>query len=118
MLRLILTFVVALGMQLGAFASDWANAPVKTLGLYKAYADSAIIFDRNVDVSSIPNVVGQFLKSTVDRCAERAAKAGNSAQSIGSMRGLWLEWARLVALKQQGLMPSNWQAEFTLIPNA
>jgi hypothetical protein len=101
-----------------AQAQMWTNAPVRELKLYKTYGDSAEIFDRTVNVASLTNGVGKFLEATVDDCAARAKKAGNSAQSIGSMRGRWLEWAVLVALKREGITPAYWQAEFTKVPNA
>ena len=103
---------------LALLALAWTNAPVRELQLYKTYGESAVIFDKTVHVAGITNGVGAFLKITVDQSAARAAKAGYSAQSIGSMRGRWLEWALLVALKQQELTPSYWQAEFTAVPNA
>jgi hypothetical protein len=105
-------------LLLAFLAISWTNAPVRELNLYKTYGDSAAMFDRTVNVASLTNGVGKFLESTVDGCAARAEKAGNSPQSIGSMRGRWLEWALLVALKQQGITPSYWQAEFTKVPNA
>ena len=100
------------------FAADWTNAPVRELHLYKNYGDSAELFDANVNVASITNSVGRFLETTVDRCGELAAKGGRSPQSIASMRGRWLEWALLVALKAKGLTPAYWQAEFVAVPRA
>jgi hypothetical protein len=111
-------FVVMWSLALPAFAGEWTNAPVRELQLFKTYGDSAAIFDRTVKIGSLTNGVGKFLEATVDDCAARAKKAGSSPQSIGSMRGRWLEWAVLVALKQQGITPAYWQAEFTKVPNA
>src|SRR5437867_1335266 len=103
---------------LALLALAWINEPVRELQLYKTYGESAVIFDKTVQMAGITNGVGTFLKITVDKSAERAAKAGYSAQSIGSMRGRWLEWAVLVALKPHGLTPAYWQAEFTAVPDA
>ncbi len=116
--RLILPFVVVLAVQLGAIASDWTNAPVRELKLYKTYGDSAEIFDKTVNVADLDKSVGYFLQHTVDGCRSNAAAHGSSPQSIGSMGGRWLEWAVLVALKAKGLMPAYWQAEFASVPNA
>ena len=78
-----------LTLLLALLSLAWTNTPVRELKLYKTYGDSAEIFDQTVDVAVITNGVGRFLQTTVDRCAERAAKEGRSAQSIASMRGLW-----------------------------
>ncbi len=109
---------VGIVLAIALFALAWTNAPVRELKLYKNYGDSAELFDANVNVASLTNGVGQFLETTVDRCGERAAKQGRSPQSIASMRGRWLEWALLVALKAKGLTPAYWQAEFVAVPRA
>ncbi len=95
----------------------WTNAPVRELKLFKTYGETATIFDGNVNFANLTNGVGLFLKQTVDACRQQAAKEGKSPQSIGSAAGTWLEWAALVALKQRGLLPAYWQAEFTVVPN-
>jgi hypothetical protein len=103
----------ALGSVL-AFATT--DTPMRELNLYRTYGDSADVFDQTADVQSLTNGVGRFLKETIERCAERAAKAGKSPQSIGSMRGRWLEWAVLLALGEKELTPAYWQAEFAAVP--
>lgn len=99
-----------------ALSIGWTNAPVRELKLYKTYGETAQIFDANVRVASLTNGVGVFLKQTVDACRERAAKAGQSPQSIGSAAGHWLEWAVIAALKEHKLTPCWWQAEFAAVP--
>lgn len=99
-------------------SAEWTNAPVRELRLSKIYGDSAEIFDAIVNVAGLTNGVGRFLETTVDRCGERAAKEGRSPQSVASMRGRWLEWAVLVALKSHRLTPAYWQAEFVAVPHA
>jgi len=92
------------------------NGPVRELDLFTKYNDSAEWFDTTVNVASLANGVGPFLKATVDGAAARAAKEGKSPQSIASMRGRWLEWATAVALKERKLVPAYWQAEFVAVP--
>jgi hypothetical protein len=101
-----------------AFAFGWTNAPIRELKLYKTYSDSAQIFDKAVKLSDLNTGVGYFLQHTVNNCRSNAAAQGKSPQSIGSMGGHWLEWAVLIALKQKGLTPAYWQAEFTAVPRA
>jgi hypothetical protein len=93
------------------------NGPVRELGLYTKYSESAEWFDTTVNIASLTNGVGAFLKASVDAAAERAAKAGKSPQSIASMRGRWLEWATLIALRERKLTPAYWQAEFAAVPH-
>jgi hypothetical protein len=93
-----------------------AAGPVRELGLYTKYNDSAEWFDTTVNTASLTNGVGAFLKASVDGAAARAAKEGKSPQSIASMRGRWLEWATLIALKERKLVPAYWQAEFVAVP--
>jgi len=100
-----------------AAALSSTNGPVRELGLFTKYNESAARFDATVNVSSLANGVGVFLKATVDSAAALAEKDGKSPQSIGSMRGRWLEWATLVALKERKLVPAYWQAEFAAVPH-
>jgi hypothetical protein len=93
-----------------------AAGPVRDLGLYTRYGDTARTFDQTVQVAGITNGVGVFLKQTVDGCRQLAAKDGKSPQSIGSAAGHWLEWATIVALREQKLTPVYWQAEFAVVP--
>ncbi len=93
------------------------NGPVRELGLYTKYNESAEWFDVTVTLASLTNGVGAFLKTTLDNAAERAAKAGKSPQSLGSMRGRWFEWATLIALRERKLTPAYWQAEFAAVPH-
>lgn len=116
--RSILLVIVAFAVQVGAFATDWTNAPVRELKLFKKYGDSAEIFDKTVNLADLDKGVSHFLMRTVDNCRSNAAAHGSSPQSIGSMGGRWLEWAVLVALKAKGLTPAYWQAEFDSVPNA
>lgn len=94
----------------------WTKAPVRELGLYKTYGETAHTFDASVNIAGITNGVGLFLKQTVDACRERAVKDDKSPQSIGSAAGHWLEWSVIVALKQQQITPAYWQAEFATVP--
>jgi hypothetical protein len=104
-------------LSLLAFLCPLANAgPVRKLGLYTNYGDTAQIFDDNVQTSGLTNRVGLFLKQTLDSCRARATKDGKSPSSIGSAAGHWLEWSLLVALKEQKLTPAYWQAEFVVVP--
>lgn len=93
-----------------------ADGPVRNLGLYTRYGETAEIFDATVNTAGLTNSVGSFLKQTVDACRAQAAKDGKSPSSIGSAAGHWLEWAVIVALKEHKLTPIWWQAEFTSIP--
>ncbi len=93
-----------------------ADGPVRTLGLYSRYGETAEIFDASVNVTGLTNGVGSFLKQTVDSCRKRAAENGQSPSSIGSAAGHWLEWAVIVALKEHKLTPIWWQAEFASVP--
>jgi len=98
-------------------ASPATNTPLRDLGLFTKYGESAEFFDDAVIATPPTNNIGVFLKSVVDTATTRATNDGKSAQSIGSMRGHWLEWATLVALKRRGLTPAYWQAEFATVPN-
>ena len=98
-------------------ASAATNAPVRELGIVRAYGDSAEIFDHSVNLADLDKGVGVFLLHTIQSCRSNAAAQGKSPQSIASMGGNWLEYATLVALKHQGLTPAYWQAEFTAVPN-
>ena len=99
------------------FLTLWlAGGPVRELGLYTSYGDTARTFDQQVQVASLTNGVGPFLQQTVNRCRQRAAKDGKSPQSIGSAAGHWLEWATILALREQRLTPIYWQAEFAAVP--
>jgi hypothetical protein len=93
-----------------------AAGPVRELGLYRSYGDTARTFDQTVQIAGMTNGVGPFLKQTVDGCRQRALKDGKSPQSIGSAAGHWLEWATIVALREQKLTPIYWQAEFAAVP--
>lgn len=93
-----------------------AGGPVRELGLYTSYGDTARTFDQTVQIAGMTNGVGPFLKQTVDGCRQRALKDGQSPQSIGSAAGHWLEWATIVALREQKLTPIYWQAEFAAVP--
>jgi len=90
--------------------------PVRELKLAKTYGQTAATFDATVNVASLTNGVGAFLRQTVDACRAQAAKDGQSPQSIGSAAGHWLEWSVFVALKQQKLLPAWLQAEFAAVP--
>ncbi|MCX7886882.1 MAG: hypothetical protein N3B01_06470 [Verrucomicrobiae bacterium] len=90
--------------------------PVRELGLFRKYNTTAALFDQTVSPGILTNGVGVFLKTTVDNAAARAEQQGRSAQSIATMRGRWLEWAVLVALKESKLVPAYWQAEFVSVP--
>jgi len=90
--------------------------PVRELGLFTRYNESAEWFDAVVQPPGVTNGVGAFLKTTVDAAAARAAAEGKSPQSIASMRGRWLEWAVVVALKECRRLPAYWQAEFVAVP--
>ena len=94
----------------------WTNVPVRELRLFKTYGDTARTFDANVNVTGLTNGFGPFLKQTVEACRQQAAKDGQSPQSIGSAAGHWLEWATIVALREQKLTPMYWQAEFAAVP--
>jgi len=98
-------------------ASSVTSVTVREFGLFTKYGESAELFDAAVNTVAPTNSVGVFLKSVVDAATECAAKAGKSPQSVGSMRGRWLEWAALIALKKQNLTPAYWQAEFISVPN-
>lgn len=89
---------------------------VRELGLFTRYNETARFFDETVNVASLSNGVGPFLKASVDNAAAQAQKAGKSPQSIASMRGRWLEWSLLMALKEFKLLPAYWQAEFVAVP--
>jgi len=102
---------------LALLAIGWTNAPVRELNLAKSYGDSAEIFDQSIVPGSVTNGIGQFLLGTVDACRQRAAKAGKSPQSIGSMGGRWLEWATVVALLEHKLSPAYLHAEFSTVPH-
>ncbi len=93
------------------------NSPVRALGIISTYGDSAEIFDHSVNLADLDKGVGYFLLHTIQNCRSNAVARGKSPQSIGSMGGSWLEWATLVALKQQGLTPAYWQTEFVSVPN-
>ena len=101
---------------LASLSVAWTSTPVRELGLYKTYGDTAQTFDTSVNLANLTNGVGSFLKLTVDTCRERTAKEGKSPQSIGSAAGRWFEWAVIVALKDQKLTPLWWQAEFVAVP--
>jgi hypothetical protein len=93
------------------------NSPVRALGILRSYGDSAAIFDQSVNLADLDKGVGVFLLHTIQTCRSNAAVKGKSPQSIGSMGGNWLEYATLVALKDRGLLPAYWQAEFAAVPN-
>jgi hypothetical protein len=93
------------------------NASVRTLGIIRSYGDSAEIFDKSANLMDLDKSVGYFLAHTIENCRSNAATQGKSPSSIGSMGGPWLEWATLVALKEKGLTPVYWQAEFASVPN-
>jgi len=92
------------------------NSPVRALGIISTYGDSAEIFDKSTNLADLDKGVGYFLLHTIETCRSNAAVQDKSPQSIGSMGGSWLEWATLIALKQQGLTPVYWQAEFASVP--
>jgi hypothetical protein len=92
------------------------NSPVRALGIISSYGDSAEIFDKSANLADLDKSVGYFLSHTIDTCRSNAAAEGKSPQSIGSMGGSWLEWATLVALKEEKLLPAYWQAEFAKVP--
>lgn len=100
---------------LDSFAAT--NAPVRELGIVRTYGDSAEIFDKTVNLGDLDKGVGYFLLHTIENCRSNAAAHGKSPQSIATMGGNWLEYAVLVALKENKLTPAYWQAEFTVVPN-
>jgi hypothetical protein len=97
------------------FAST--NAPVRELGIIHSYGDAAQIFDHSVSLADLDKGAGYFLLRAIENCRSNAAAQGKSPQSIGSMSGSWLEWATLIALKNKGLTPAYWQAEFATVPD-
>lgn len=106
-----------IAVLLALLSIGWTNAPVRELKLSKSSNEAAIYFDSTVNVAGITNGVGSFLKTTVETAAAKAAKDGKNPQSLGSMRGRWLEWATFVALKQHGVLPAYSQAEFAAVPH-
>ena len=117
---LVATLVVVLAGALGAVHAE-TNAPVrplKQLGILTSYGESARIFDQSVDLRDLGQGVGKFIHRTVQNCRSNAAAQGKSPSSIGSMSGNWLEYALLLALREQQLTPAYWQAEFKAVPNA
>lgn len=111
MLTRLLLFVL-----LPALVHAATNAPIQALKLTRSYGPAAQIFDVSVNTANLTNGVGRFLQATVDSCRRAAEERGKSPQSIGSMGGSWLEFAVLIALKEQGLVPAYWQAEFAKVP--
>jgi hypothetical protein len=111
-LRLLIVAVLCL-----ATARAATNSPLRALGVISSYGDSAQIFDRSTNLADLDHGVGFFLARTLDACRSNAAARGQSPQSIASMSGWWLEWATLVALKQNQLLPAYWQAEFVKLPD-
>jgi hypothetical protein len=102
----------------GGSVRAFTNAPVRELGLFKVYSDSAEIFDKTVRLADCDKGPGYFLQHTIEACRSNAALQGRSPQSIANMAGHWLEWAVLVALKQSHLTPAYLQAQFNAVPNA
>jgi hypothetical protein len=110
-------FLLVLLLAVGPLASAATNSPVRELGIIASYGAAAQILDEVVQPATVTNGVGRFLQTTIDACRNRAAKLGKSPSSIGSMGGPWLEYSLLIALKERGLMPAYWQAEFAPVPN-
>jgi hypothetical protein len=100
-----------------AMVAQFASAgPVRELGLFTNYGDTAQTFDDTVKTAGLTNGVGIFLKQTIDSCRYRAAREGKSPQSIAAAAGHWLEWALIIALKEEKLAPVWWQSEFDAVP--
>jgi hypothetical protein len=99
------------------FSPAATNSPVRSLGIIRRDGDSAEIFDKSTNLADLEKGVGHFLSHTIATCRSNAAAQGKSPQSIGGMGGSWLEWARLIALKEKKLLPSYWQTEFTKVPD-
>lgn len=97
-------------------ANAVTNTPVRTLGLCKNYNDAAEIFDSVCPSGALTNGVGAFLKTAIEKSRATAVQRGKTTSSIGSMGGRWLEWATIIALKEKGLTPAYWQAEFVAVP--
>jgi hypothetical protein len=111
-IRILLCWSLVLSVVDGA-----TNAPVRELNIVSTYGDSAEIFDKVVELSDLQKGVGYFLQHTIEACRSNAAAQGKSPQSIGSMGGRWLEWAVLLALKENKLTPAYWQAKIEGVPS-
>jgi hypothetical protein len=94
------------------------TGPVRQLGITATYGISAQIFDEVVNLDDLEKGAGFFVATTLANCQKRAEQQGRSAQSIANLRGNWLEYALLLALKHHGLTPAYWQAQFNAVPNA
>jgi hypothetical protein len=112
-------------LVLALIASSWAvasqsatNSPLRELRVIRSYGDSAAIFDTSVSISNLARGIGYFLLTTIETCRSNAVAQGKSPQSVGSMGDNWLEWATLIALKQNKLLPAYWQAEFEAVPHS
>src|SRR5258706_7813094 len=112
----VLPLVLVLICVLDSLAAT--SSPVRDLGIVKKPGVSDAIFDEAVDLADLQKGAANFLLQSVEKCRALAAKKGKSPQSIGSMGGRWLEFALLVALKENKLTPAYWQAEFKEVPNA
>ena len=97
-------------------ASAATNTPLRELGIVRTFGDTAEIFEQSINLADFDKGVGYFLQHTVNNCRSNAIAQDKSPQSIGSMGGSWFEYATLIALKQKGLTPAYWQAEFTAVP--
>jgi hypothetical protein len=113
--RLILPAILLVVAITAATAAT--NSAVRALGVITTYGDSAEIFDESVNLAHLDKGVGHFLLQTITNCRSNAAARGKSPQSIASMGGRWLEWAVLIALKQNNLTPAYWQARLAGAPN-
>jgi hypothetical protein len=114
----ILTLCIFAVTVTAARTADKSSAPVRDLGVSSSYGVSAQIFDEVVQLADLENGVGPFLTTTLSNCQKHAEKTGRSAQSIANLRGNWLEYGMLLALKYHKLTPAYFQAEFKVVPNA
>lgn len=118
MKRFILALCILLTAVATARANDQPARPVRDLGVSSSYGVSAQIFDESVRLADLERGVGPFLTTTLANCQKRAEQTGRSAQSIANLRGNWLEYGILIALKHHKLAPAYFQAEFKAVPNA